>query len=68
MLLGYSVWPFRIAMLSVTLANIEATVITSRLSEWRADVLSLRHLQAKQTIAATEEMQEEPLTKPGTDD
>jgi CDP-diacylglycerol--glycerol-3-phosphate 3-phosphatidyltransferase len=67
-LLGYSVWPFRIAMLSVTLANIEATVITSRLSEWRADVLSLRHLQAKQTIAATEEMQEEPLTKPGTDD
>lgn len=45
LLLEYSVWPFRAAMLSVTLANLEATAMTWRLAEWRADVLSLRHIR-----------------------
>jgi CDP-diacylglycerol--glycerol-3-phosphate 3-phosphatidyltransferase len=43
LLLDYSVWPFRVAMLATTLTNIEATAITWHLKEWRADVLSLRH-------------------------
>ena len=49
LLLEYSVWPFRVAMLSVTLANFEATAITWRLPEWRTDVLSLRHIREIQT-------------------
>jgi CDP-diacylglycerol--glycerol-3-phosphate 3-phosphatidyltransferase len=43
LLLDYSVWPFRIAMLAGTLTNLEATAITWYLPEWRADVLSLIH-------------------------
>lgn len=62
LLLEYSVWPFRVAMLSVILANFEATAITWRLPEWRADVLSLRHLPQKQTTAGSE-TQTEALTK-----
>jgi CDP-diacylglycerol--glycerol-3-phosphate 3-phosphatidyltransferase len=43
LLLDYSIWPFRVAMLATTLTNIEATAITWHLKNWRADVLSLRH-------------------------
>ena len=44
LLLDYSVWPFRVAMFSVTLTNIEATAITGVLPNWRADVLTLLHV------------------------
>jgi len=43
LLLDYSSWPFRIAILAGTLTNLEATAITWILPEWRADVLSLAH-------------------------
>lgn len=41
LLLDYSLWPFRAAMLSVTLTNLEATALTWYLPEWRADVPGL---------------------------
>jgi CDP-diacylglycerol--glycerol-3-phosphate 3-phosphatidyltransferase len=41
LLLDYSVWPFRVAMVGVTLTNLEATAITWYLKEWRADVLTI---------------------------
>jgi cardiolipin synthase (CMP-forming) len=41
LLLDYTVWPFRVAMLLVTLTNLEATAITWLLPKWRADVLSI---------------------------
>jgi cardiolipin synthase (CMP-forming) len=44
LLLDYSVWPFRIAMLGVTATNIEATTLTWYLKEWRADVLTILHV------------------------
>lgn len=44
LLLDYSLWPFRIAMLAGTLTNLEATAITWYLPEWRADVLTLFHV------------------------
>lgn len=44
LLLDYSVWPFRIAMVGVTLTNLEATAITWHLAEWRADVLTILHV------------------------
>ncbi len=43
-LLDYSVWPLRLAMLAGTLTNLEATAITCVLPEWRADVLTLLHV------------------------
>jgi len=46
-LLDYSVWPLRLAMLSGTLTNLEATAITWVLPEWRADVLTLLHVVPK---------------------
>lgn len=36
-----SVWPFRIAMGVVTLTNLEATLITTVLTQWRSDVPSI---------------------------
>ncbi|MCA9009966.1 MAG: CDP-alcohol phosphatidyltransferase family protein [Planctomycetaceae bacterium] len=47
MLLDYSTWPFRIAMIGVTLTNLEATAMTWYLKEWRADVLTILHLLPK---------------------
>jgi len=43
LLLDFSIWPFRIAILAGTITNLEATAITWILPEWRADVLSLSH-------------------------
>ena len=43
LLLDYSNWPFRIAVLAGILTNLEATAITWILPQWRADVLSLAH-------------------------
>ena len=43
LLLDFSTWPFRIAMLAGTLTNLEAAAITRILPEWRADVLSVAH-------------------------
>jgi cardiolipin synthase len=42
--LGWAVWPLRLAMISVTLTNIEATLITCVLKDWQADVLTLFHV------------------------
>lgn len=39
--LGWGVWPLRLAALAVTLTNIEATLMTCVLPTWRADVSSL---------------------------
>jgi len=44
LLLDYSIWPFRIAMISVTLTNLEAIAISWCLKEWRADVLTVLHV------------------------
>ncbi len=41
-ILGWAVWPLRLAALAVTLTNIEATLMTWALPTWRADVPSLR--------------------------
>jgi cardiolipin synthase len=43
-ILGWSIWPLRIAMIAVTLTNLEATAITCVLKEWTADVLTLFHV------------------------
>lgn len=45
-LLDYSVWPFRLAMLAGIVTNLEALAITWVLPEWHADVLSLFHARA----------------------
>ena len=44
LLLDYTIWPFRLAMLGTILTNLEATAITYCLKEWRADVLTIRHV------------------------
>lgn len=44
LVLHWSVWPLRIAMIAVTLTNIEATAITCVLKDWQADVLTLFHV------------------------
>ena len=44
LVLDWSVWPMRIAVIAVTLTNLEATAITCVLKEWRADVLTLFHV------------------------
>jgi len=44
LLLDYSIWPFRVAMVLVTLTNLEATAITWILPKWRADVLTILHV------------------------
>jgi CDP-diacylglycerol--glycerol-3-phosphate 3-phosphatidyltransferase len=41
LLTDLSLWPFRIAMVAVTLTNLEAILITRVLSQWHADVPSL---------------------------
>jgi len=46
LLLDYSIWPFRVAMVLVTLTNLEATAITWILPKWRADVLTILHVSA----------------------
>ena len=38
---GWANWPLRLALVAVTLTNLEATAITCVLPQWRADVLSL---------------------------
>lgn len=50
LLLDYSVWPFRLAMLGGTLTNLEATAITWYLPEWRADVLTLLHVLPQKKV------------------
>lgn len=47
LLLDYTVWPFRIAMLGTTLTNLEATAMTWYLPEWRADILTILHVLPK---------------------
>ena len=42
--LEWSVWPLRIASIALVLTNLEATAITFKLKEWRADVLSFFHV------------------------
>ena len=44
LLLDFSIWPFRIAMLGVVLTNLEATAMTWYLKDWRADVLTILHV------------------------
>ena len=41
--LGFSEWPLIIALLWVTLVNLEALLITFTIRHWRADVLSFIH-------------------------
>jgi CDP-diacylglycerol--glycerol-3-phosphate 3-phosphatidyltransferase len=39
--LGWALWPLRVSMVSVTLANVEAVAITLVLRHWQADVPSV---------------------------
>lgn len=55
LLLDYTVWPFRIAMLVGTLTNLEATSITWYLPEWRADVLTLFHVLPRSDASSRSE-------------
>ncbi|RMF41244.1 MAG: CDP-alcohol phosphatidyltransferase family protein [Planctomycetota bacterium] len=60
-LLDLSRIPFRIAMVSVSLTNVEATMITLVLPRWHADVLSLRvALRLARSDAAGEESDSQP--------
>ncbi|MEZ6058741.1 MAG: CDP-alcohol phosphatidyltransferase family protein [Planctomycetaceae bacterium] len=47
LLMEWAVWPFRIAATAGTLTNLEATAITYVLDEWRADVLTIRHVLSR---------------------
>jgi len=55
----WSVWPLRIAMLGVVIANLEAVTITALLPRWRADVISL--------VVAFQLRRSELTTQGGTD-
>lgn len=44
LVLGWSVWPLRIAAIAVTLTNLEATAMTHLLDEWKADILTIFHI------------------------
>ena len=44
LVLGWAVWPLRLATVAVTLTNLEATAITCVLKEWRADVLTVLYV------------------------
>lgn len=44
LVLGISVWPLRLAAIAVTITNLEATLLTAVLAQWRADVPSLWHV------------------------
>ena len=44
LLLDFATWPFRVAMLLVTLTNLEATAITWIQPKWQADVLTILHV------------------------
>lgn len=44
LLLDFSIWPFRIAMLAGTLTNLETTAMTWCLKEWRSDILTILHV------------------------
>jgi cardiolipin synthase len=53
LVLDWSVWPFRIASVAVTLTNLETTALTWVLPKWQADVSSLwRVLRNKQDRTA----------------
>lgn len=41
---GWATWPFRVAMIAVTLTNLEAILITRTLAQPRVDVTSLYHV------------------------
>ena len=43
LLLGWTDWPFRLAVLVLIIAELEEIAITITLPEWRSDVLSLHH-------------------------
>jgi CDP-diacylglycerol--glycerol-3-phosphate 3-phosphatidyltransferase len=47
LLFGWSPWPFRVAMLCVTMANIEAVLITRVLGEVQVDVPSFWHARRR---------------------
>jgi CDP-diacylglycerol--glycerol-3-phosphate 3-phosphatidyltransferase len=54
LMLDYTVWPFRVAAIAVTLTNLETLLMTWVLPKWRADVLSLWHalrLKSKGTVS-----------------
>lgn len=44
---GWTLWPFRLAMVAVVVANIEAIAITRVMAEWSADVRSISHAKAR---------------------
>lgn len=58
LVLGWSVWPMRIAVIAVTLTNLEATAITYVLKEWRADVSTLFHVWPQKQEAVVKDKSE----------
>ncbi len=54
LVMGWSIWPMRVAIIAVTLTNLETTAMTCVLKEWRADVLSLFHIWPEKTSMTSE--------------
>ena len=48
LVLGWGVWPFRAAMLCVTVANLEAVLITQTLSEPAVDIPTIFHARRRE--------------------
>jgi CDP-diacylglycerol--glycerol-3-phosphate 3-phosphatidyltransferase len=46
---GWSLWPLRVALAAVTLANLEALLITILAPTWRTDVESVFHILRERT-------------------
>lgn len=71
LLAGWTIWPLRIAMTAVTIANIESTLLTLRLSEWRTDVSSIFHVDRDSPAHrsrrhhASDDGREEPVNESG---
>lgn len=54
LLMNWSVWPLRIAAITVTLTNLESTLITYVLKEWQTDVLTFWQAWPKTAKKANE--------------
>jgi CDP-diacylglycerol--glycerol-3-phosphate 3-phosphatidyltransferase len=51
MLLGFSIWPMRLALAAVTAANFESIAVTLTLRRWRSDVSSIRAAMREPEVA-----------------
>jgi CDP-diacylglycerol--glycerol-3-phosphate 3-phosphatidyltransferase len=61
---GWSAWPLRIAMVAVTMTNVEAIAITLALREPQVNVATIWHLLCRQTKNDDEAFQPDNQTRP----